>query len=128
MTRADFFRAPILPLILILSGCGADPENKEPPTPTNQWFGHTYMLDITAADWAQPRGGIGREIDPYVPNFLMRIDGDAPDRFSVTMGTAKPDGTQDLCNETGVFEATAENPKPRRTMVPGTFRVLVLEP
>jgi hypothetical protein len=68
------------------------------------------MLDITAADWAQPRGGIGREIDPYVPNFLMRIDGDAPDRFSVTMGTAKPDGTQDLCNETGVFEATAENP------------------
>lgn len=108
MTRADFFRFPILPLILALSGCGADPENKEPTTATNQWSGHTYLLDITAANWAVPRGGVGREIDPFVPNFLMRIDGDAPDRFDVTMGTAKADGAQDPCNQTGVIEGTSD--------------------
>jgi hypothetical protein len=107
MTRADFFKTPIFPLILVLSGCGADPEKE--PAPTNQWSGHTYMLDIGRANWSQPRG-IGMDIDDFVPNFLIRIDGDEPDRFNVTMGTAKADGVQDLCNQTGMYEATADGP------------------
>jgi hypothetical protein len=91
-----------LPVVLgLVTACG-EPE-------TNPWHGKTYLLDITSRNWAEPRG-IGQDIDDFVPNFLLRVDGDAPDAFDVTLGTADATGVQDGCNMTSVLGATASPP------------------
>jgi hypothetical protein len=96
-----FFRFAPLPLLALTAGCGAEEENP--------WNGTTYLLDIQSQDWSEPRG-IGSEIDAFVPSFLLRVDGDAPDAFDVTIGTADAAGEQDTCNPTNAFGATASPP------------------
>jgi hypothetical protein len=91
-----------LPTLFAFSvGCTAEEENP--------WNGTTYLLDIESEDWSEPRG-IGSEIDEFVPSFLLRVDGDAPDKFDVTVATADLEGEQDPCNPTSVFGATASPP------------------
>jgi hypothetical protein len=91
-------------LLALTTGCSA-PAEPEQTAETNQWNGQTYLLDVVEEQWSEPRG-IGGEIDAFVPNFLMRVEGESPDTFNVTIATAKADGTQDLCNRTKTFTAT----------------------
>jgi hypothetical protein len=102
----------LLPFVLALAtGCSSESPNPdpEPAPPTNPWNGQTYLLDVAARNWAEPRG-IGQEIDDFVPNFLFRVDGESPDSFRVTMATAHEDGMQDACNKTSELDATATLP------------------
>jgi len=99
---APFLLRFTLPTLLAFAaGCTVEEENP--------WNGTTYLLDIESQDWSEPRG-IGREINDFVPSFLLRVDGDAPDAFDVTIGTADLAGEQDPCNPTNVFGATASPP------------------
>jgi hypothetical protein len=76
---------------------------------TNPWSGTTYLLDIAAEDWYSPRG-IGKEIDEYVPNFLLRADDGKVGGFRVSLGAANAAGEQDRCNLTSVVDGKAEPP------------------
>jgi hypothetical protein len=118
MTIRRFFappRALALPALCVLaSACSAAEE-------TNPWSDETYVLDIDAADWAEPRG-IGKGIDDFVPTFLLRVHGDDPNAFDVTLGTQK-DGAQDPCNMTSVAGATAR--PPRSTIGPSRVSLFI---
>jgi hypothetical protein len=98
----------ILALFALSAGCG-DAEKPPPGETTNPWHARTYLLDIGLVNWSEPRG-IGGEIDEFVPSFLIHVQDEAPDAFSVMMGTANPDGAQDTCNKTGLLYATADSP------------------
>ena len=118
MTIRRFFGSPMafaLPALCVLAqACSAAEE-------TNPWSDESYMLDIDAADWAEPRG-IGKGIDDFVPTFLLHVNGDDPNDFDVTLGTARG-GTQDACNTTSVVGATA-NP-PRSTIGPSQVSLFI---
>ncbi len=97
----------LAPLAALSTACSseAEPGNEPDPAPaTNPWNGQTYMLDVTERDWSEPRG-IGSEIDLFVPNFLLKIEGESPDTFNVMVATAKADGSQDTCNLTSMVSA-----------------------
>src|SRR5215510_13711851 len=84
---------PVLLLPLILSaGCGDNQAG------SSRWVGKTYLLDIPAANWTEPRG-IGRDIGDFVPQFLLGVEPASPGYLAVTVGTAA-DGVQDPCNTT----------------------------
>jgi hypothetical protein len=89
----------VAPLLGLSTACVAE----EPET--NPWNGKTYLLDVTERDWAEPRG-IGSEIDLFVPNFLMRIEGESPEEFDVELATATAEGVQDTCNLTSMVAGT----------------------
>lgn len=99
------FTPSFLALLLGLSTACSSEAEPDPGPETNPWNGKTYLLDVTERDWAEPRG-IGSEIDNFVPNFLMRIEGESPDTFDVVMATATPDGVQDPCNLTSMVTGT----------------------
>ena len=98
------FSSPLLLVLFALStGCSAEkPE-------TNPWHGRTYWLEIPRVNWSEPRG-IGSDIGDYVPGFLLKVQGDAPDTFEVMMGAATADGGQNTCNPTGKVSGSAELP------------------
>ena len=106
---AKFTPLPTTLLLALATGCSSPETESEPAPPTNQWNGQTYLLDVTEVQWSEPRG-IGKEIDLFVPNFLMRIEGESPDSFDVFMATAKADGTQDMCNLTRTLTANGSAP------------------
>jgi hypothetical protein len=97
-----------LSLALSLAACSSDPDEPKGPT-TNPWNGKTYLLDLEVRDWSEPRG-IGADIDPFVPVFMLRVDGEDPEVFPVTAGTLNVAGTQDTCTETAVLNATGSPP------------------
>lgn len=97
---------PKLILPLALAACSSDPEE---PKETNPWSGKTYLLDLEVRDWSEPRG-IGADIDPFVPTFMLRADGDDPEVFGVMTGTLDLMGAQDTCTKTAVLDATASPP------------------
>jgi hypothetical protein len=113
-TSSELLRNLFLPLGLALSACGEDPPE------TNPRNGKTYLLDTELRDWSEPRG-IGQDVDPFVPTFMLRVDGDKPEVFSVMTGTLDAMGAQDTCNETAVIDATA-NP-PSNVIGPSAFTV-----
>lgn len=87
----------LAPLLGLTAACGADPE------PEKQ--SEVYLLDVTEQDWAEPRG-IGTEIDAFVPNFLMKIEGETDTTVDVLIAAAGPDGKQDPCNSTSMVTGT----------------------
>jgi hypothetical protein len=103
-----FFRLAA-PLGCALASACSGAEAREPSEAPLPWNGTTYLLDIAPGNWYEPRG-IGREIDAFVPSFLLRVDGEAPDVSRVTVGTADTDGQQDPCNATTVMDAMAAPP------------------
>jgi hypothetical protein len=105
------FSSPLL-LVLFALSTGCSGTESEPPTegePANPWNGRTYFLEIPRVNWAEPRG-IGADIADYVPGFLLKVEGDAPETFEVMMGKAHSDGAQNTCNKTGRLSASAEPP------------------
>jgi hypothetical protein len=84
--------AALLPISIILVGCG-DQGN------SSHWSGKTYLLSVPEKHWTKPSRDIGGEIAPFVPQFLLAIGGSGSN-LTVTVATAKTDGSQDTCNQT----------------------------
>ena len=101
-TSSELLGKLTFPLLLALAACGEEPE-------TNPWSGKTYLLDTELRNWSEPRG-IGQDVDPFVPTFMLRVDGDKPEVFAVMTGTLDATGVQDTCNKTVVLDATATPP------------------
>jgi len=82
-------------------GLGPDPAG----APGAAWVGKTYLLRTSAGDWTTPRG-IGQDIGPYVPGFLLRIDSADGTNVGITIGTVpaetsmSPLDMQDACTAT----------------------------
>jgi hypothetical protein len=106
---SELLKKTSLALALTLAACSSDPEEGPTEPTTNPWNGKTYLLDLEVRDWSEPRG-IGADIDPFVPTFMLRVDGEDPEVFPVTAGTLGLDGTQDTCTKTSSFAATASPP------------------
>lgn len=75
-----------------------------PPDPS-AWIGRTFLLTVPEDNWVSPRG-VGAEIGPYVPTFMMTVSG-AAEAMTLTMGTANAAGAQDLCVPTTTATAAA---------------------
>jgi hypothetical protein len=96
-------------VLLLASACGTPDDNKQAATTATpggpaagaDWEGKTYLLRTVDADWATPRG-IGKDIGPYVPGFLLHVDSATGNEVGVTVGTVPAAGPdeQDPCTAT----------------------------
>ena len=84
---------PALSLALVFAACGGGE-----PSDSSRWVGHTFMLEVPATNWSEPRG-IGGDIGGFVPQFLFGVARGSGQDLDVTIGTAIA-GTQDPCNPT----------------------------
>jgi hypothetical protein len=96
--------ASVAVLAASTAACGGDDD--EPPT---AWQGKTYELVIPQGAWLGPDPGIGREIAPFVPSFLLRVDQSAGTTHSATVATAEG-GVQNMCNPTTKISGTGTYP------------------
>jgi len=111
---------------LPLAGCssGDDDATNTGPSP---WAGKKYFLNM-AGEWSVPRG-IGKEIDGFVPSFLVDVSGTSAGALSVTIGAAQADATadtavQNLCGPTAKasFSGSAY---PRSVIAPVDMRIYI---
>lgn len=95
-------------LILCLVGCGS---STKAPTgaSSNPWQGHTYLLNVPDTHWTQPKN-VGKDIGPFVPKFLLGVNGSTGTTLDVLLGTSDASGVQDLCNPTTSLPSTAQYP------------------
>jgi hypothetical protein len=84
--------AAFLPFALILNGCGSNEDSG------SRWAGKTYLLDIPEINWVKPNQDVGRELAPFVPQFLISVTGSGSNLVA-TVATAE-NGFQNPCNET----------------------------
>lgn len=99
--------ATLLALSLLAVGCGGGGDGGDDSNPDADeetaalaWEGNTYLLEVPSGNWTEPRG-IGRDIGPFVPRFLIRVDGASDGTIDVTLGTAvRETETQEMCNPT----------------------------
>jgi hypothetical protein len=87
-----FVTLALLVVALPLAGCSSGDDDAAGDT-TGSWVGKTYFLNMRG-EWTVPRG-IGKEIDEFVPSFLMEVTGTSADTLSVTVGAAQADATAD---------------------------------
>lgn len=85
-----------------LSACS--PADEEEAAAGEAWVGKTYVLQIPSSHWISPRG-VGDDIGPFVPLFLVRVDSAKGSTLDVTIGTAQQDMTtlaitQEMCGPT----------------------------
>lgn len=102
--------APILGALVIAlasSACASSGEGTGENSDAlgSTWAGKTYLMQVPTTHWSTPRG-VGDDIGPYVPVFLLRVDAAEGNNVTVTVGTANPDGTQDTCGATTTFTGT----------------------
>lgn len=84
---------PVLSFALVVAACGGEPND------SSRWVGHTFLLNIPATNWSEPRG-IGGDIGGFVPRFLFSVArGASGQELEVTIGTSVG-GMQDPCNAT----------------------------
>jgi hypothetical protein len=118
------------PLALLAAACGTPDDTEEPsttgPTPGvapgvepgaaqgAAWVGKTYLLRTSAGSWTIPRG-IGQDIGPYVPGFLIRVDSADGTDVGVTIGTVPPEAGMDVQNACTATQAVAA----QSAMAPG---------
>ena len=114
MTTRSIACTLLVGLVPFFIGCSSE---KKTPAAANSWSGRTYFLDIPASHWKQP-SGIGKDIGPSVPKFLLSISGS-----EVLVGTAGADGAQDMCGPTSIFTATS--PYPDIQIGPANARVRI---
>jgi hypothetical protein len=70
------------------------------------WVGKTYLMQVPHTHWSVPRG-VGSEIGPFVPFFLIRIDSATGNQVEATIGTALDALTQDMCTPTAKFTGSS---------------------
>jgi hypothetical protein len=93
---------------LAASAC-ASPGEEDTGTneaPASAWVGKTYLMQVPHTHWSVPRG-VGAEIGPFVPFFLIRIDSADGNQVEATIGTALDSATQDMCTPTSKFTGTS---------------------
>lgn len=101
-------------LTFVAPACGT-PDEDDPAAGAEgngaAWVGKTYLLRTTAGDWITPRG-IGAEIGPYVPGFLLRVDSANGTEVGVTIATVPAAGPdmQDTCTATKLVAAQSPAP------------------
>jgi len=83
-----------------------------------EWVGHTYQLSIADYQWSEPRG-LGDDIGPYIPTFLVKVEGSG-NEIDATL-TIAAGGKQDPCNKTVHVDAKAAYPS--ATLGPVDFGV-----
>jgi hypothetical protein len=124
-----FATIAILSMTLPLAACSSGDDDAAPPDgdKTSPWAGKKYFLNM-AGEWTVPRG-IGRDIDAFVPSFLMDVKGTSADSLSVIIGAAQSDATvdtavQNLCGPTQnvAFSGSAY---PHSTIAPPEMRVYI---
>ncbi len=117
-----FANIALLSLTLPLTACGGGDDDDADTT--SPWAGKKYFLNMTG-EWTVPRG-IGKDIDGFVPSFIMQV---SPDASSVTIGIAQPDATasnavQNLCGPTA--KATlSPGSYPNSVIAPSSMRVYI---
>jgi hypothetical protein len=116
-----------LSLSLMLVACGSNQNTASPDAqgPTSHWSGNTYLVDIPQSHWVKPTRDVGKEISPFVPQFLVSVTGSGGN-LTATVATAK-DGAQDLCNQTQQASVSeADYPKSQIVLprYPMTFQEL----
>lgn len=88
-------------LLGLVVACGVPAEDDPPDMlQTTPEVGKTYLVRVAPADWSPP--GVGNDIAPYVPGFLLRVDSARDLDVDVTIGTAGPTepAEQDVCTAT----------------------------
>lgn len=97
-------------LVVLAAACGT-PDEEPGAAGGSEWVGKTYLLRTTIGDWITPRG-IGQDIAPYVPGFLIRVDSAMDGALGVTMGTVPAMGAdqQDPCTATRAITGSAVYP------------------
>lgn len=73
---------------------GAEPVDED----LNPWEDQTFVLTIRSGSWSEPPG-VGADIDPFVPDFVLSVGSVYGGSLEVTIGTAVG-GQQDFCNPT----------------------------
>lgn len=86
------------------------------------WVGKSYLLSVPEDNWIDPQG-IGPEIGPHVPSFLMRVDAGTSDSVSLTLTSADATGAQEMCTPTTTVAATTGGPYPGVQIGPVDFPV-----
>lgn len=120
--RATLVRFAVTALVPLAVSCSGGEEDD----PKNPWSDRTYLLEVPGTHWSEPPQ-IGNEIGDFVPKFMLRIQGSAPDSFQVLVGTADANGAQNTCNPTALFQATSSG-SPNVQIGPGAFPVHLQHP
>ncbi len=102
MTFRDVLVRSCMVGALLALGCGGDSAKKNP------WAGQTYLIEVPASSWAEPRG-VGGEFGEFVPQFLLAVEEGSESELDVHLGTAR-DGAQDRCGPTTRAAAAADYP------------------
>jgi hypothetical protein len=108
----------LLPWVLLLAACG------EEDAGSSRWVGKTYLLDIPAANWAEPPG-IGGDIGDFVPQFLIGVESAAAGNLTITLGTAAG-GAQDPCTPTTQVTTSAAE-YPRTQIIAARFPMRIVD-
>lgn len=74
----------------------------------SEWEGKTYLLTIPDANFSDPRG-VGDDIGPYVPQFLMEVTSVDGNDVELVIGAAIDD-QQDMCTPTTTATGEADYP------------------
>lgn len=102
-------------LTLLLPFCvacsGGDDDDGGDGTPTaNEWNGKTYLVEFAERHWSEPRGQVVLDFAPYVPGFLLEVNGTSTSSYDVKAGTlaldvddTDPPAMQDTCNPTSTI-------------------------
>jgi len=110
---------PLLPFVLLIAACGSEAND------SSRWIGHTFLLNIPATNWSEPRG-IGGDIGGFVPQFLFSVArGAAAQDLEVTIGTSVG-GVQDPCNPTTKVTASGAD-YPASQIVAHAFPLHILD-
>jgi hypothetical protein len=122
-----FATIALLSMTLPLAGCGGGDDDAAPVDTASPWAGKKYFVNMRT-EWTVPRG-IGREIDNFVPSFLLDVSGTSADALSVTIGAAQADATadtavQNLCGPTTKASFSGSD-YPKSVIAPTDMRVYI---
>jgi hypothetical protein len=85
------------------------------------WTGRTFLLTVPENNWISPEG-IGPEIGPHVPSFMMMVNSGTSSSVEVTVTSADATGAQEMCTPTTMAPTTA-GPYPDVQIGPFDFPV-----
>lgn len=103
----------VLVALALTPGCSDSTESNDDhadegeSAQANSWVGQTFLLRVPNGSWTEPRG-VGRDIGPFVPGFLIRVDDASGQKVDVTVGTVNAEDEQQLCNPTTRIEGKSE--------------------
>jgi hypothetical protein len=120
-----FATIALLSMTLPLAGCGGGDDDAAPGSETSPWAGKKYLLNL-AGEWTVPRG-IGKDIDAFVPSFMLAVSGETAADLTMLIGAAAADATpanavQNLCGPTQKVSFSGSS-YPKSVVTPADMRV-----